>query len=49
MILANFDPQTFSKAPPTCDWSGPGIQEPPGPHRITQEQPGPVLHDPCKF
>ena len=47
MILAFFNPQNFSKTPPTCVRSGPGALEQPGPHRITQDQPGPVLHDPC--
>ena len=47
MILAFLHPQTFSKTAPTCVRSSPGILEPPGPQRITQDQPGPVLHDPC--
>ena len=38
MILANFDPQTFSKTPSTFVRSNPGILEPPGSHRITQDQ-----------
>ena len=47
MVLAFLHPQTFSKTPPTCVRSGPEILESPGPQRITQDQPGPVLHDPC--
>ena len=47
MILAFLAPRTFSKSSPTCVWSGPVILEPPGSHRITQDQTGPVLHDPC--
>ena len=47
MILAFLHPKIFSKTPPTCVRSGPGILEPQGSQRITQDQPGPVLHDPC--
>ena len=47
MVLAFLNPHTFSKTPPTCVRSNPGILEPPGSLRITQDQPGPVLHDPC--
>ena len=47
MILAFPNPHTISKTPPTCVRSDPWILEPLGPQRITQDQPGPVLHDPC--
>ena len=47
MILVILARQIFSNTPPTSVQSSPGILELPGPHRITQDQPGPVLHDPC--
>ena len=43
IFLVNLDSKIFSKTPPNCVRSSPGILEPPGKHRTTQDQSYKIL------